>query len=365
MSQTTNTDQVDKALSDSDERAKHRKQEQKSLAVPALLVIIGVLVMLYPVVSTVWNNYGANRAAREYAQLEKKSPQEVKNTQWDNAHAYNKDRNTGPILDPWLNRVDGRDPEYSKYLDQLSATEAMARLVIPSLKIDLPVYHGTEESILQKGLGHLYGSDLPVGGEGTHSVITGHTGLSNATMFDNLRDIKEGDAFFVQVSGHKLKYQVDKIQVVLPSETDSLKPEAGANYITLITCTPYGINTHRFLVRGHQIPISAAEAKLFDQSHGATWQWWMYLLLAAGVLVGLGLGWWLWRQSKLKNGSKEIESENFSDDLTDSDDTNGFDNISDKRGHPDENFDDALEGRQQQENTHNNENNRTWERNDE
>nr|WP_306428998.1 class C sortase [Corynebacterium sp. 76QC2CO] len=272
----------------------------------SLLVIIGMLVMLYPVVSTVLNNYGTTKAAREYAELEQSLPQEVKDLAWEEAHRYNEERSTGPILDPWLQQVREDNPDYSAYLEQLNLTDAMARMVIPSINVDLPIYHGTSEETLQKGLGHLYGSDLPVGGEGTHSVITGHTGLPNATMFDNLKNVEEGDAFYVQVAGHKLKYEVDQIQVVLPHETDSLRAEEGKDYITLITCTPYGINSHRLLVRGHQVPLEASDQQVFEQSYAPGMQWWMWALIAAVSLVALAFLWWLLRTRK-KARTVEIE----------------------------------------------------------
>ncbi|AHI23689.1 fimbrial associated sortase [Corynebacterium vitaeruminis DSM 20294] len=257
------------------------------------MVILGMLVMLYPVVSTMLNNYATTKAAKEYAQLEKSVPQEVKDTQWEDAQRYNAERTQGPLLDPWLDQIDESNPDYASYLEKLNATDAMARLIIPSIKVDLPIYHGTSDETLQKGLGHLYGSDLPVGGEGTHAIITGHTGLTNATLFDRLSDVKENDVFYVQVSGHKLKYQVDQIKVVLPTETDDLKVQEGKDLITMITCTPYGINTHRLLVRGHRVEMDPSEEAIFDQTQSPGMQWWMYALIALVILIALGLLWWL------------------------------------------------------------------------
>ncbi|OFT95818.1 class C sortase [Brevibacterium sp. HMSC22B09] len=279
------------------------KAKENSLMLPAIVVILGLLVMMYPVVSTAWNNYGASKAAEEYAQLDKDTPEEVKNTQWDNAHEYNEQRTSGPILDPWLNDISPDNPEYAEYLDQLSENDAMARLIFPKIGADLPIYHGTSDDVLQRGLGHLYGSDLPVGGRGTHSVITGHTGLSNATMFDNLSKAEEGDAFYVQVSGHKLKYEIDQIKVVLPDQTEDLGPDESGDYITLITCTPYGVNTHRLLVRGHQVPLDPTDEGVFDQNHTGGWQWWMYALLAAALAIGTGFVWWARRQRKRNNAA--------------------------------------------------------------
>ena len=186
----------------------------------------------------------------------------------------------------------------------------MARLIFPKIKADLPIFHGTDSDTLQRGLGHLFGSDLPVGGKGTHSVITGHTGLANSTMFDHLNKAEKGDAFYVQVSGEKLKYVVDQIKVVLPTETENLRPEQGKDYITLITCTPYGINTHRLLVRGHQVPLDPADHEVFDKNHGAGWQWWMYVLVAAAALVLTLLLRWLLKQKRDRESQETTETMN-------------------------------------------------------
>lgn len=274
-----------------------RGDKRKSPLIPVIAIVLGMLVMLYPVVSTVWNNYSASRASSEYAKLETTIPQEVHDAQWANAHEYNKHHTVGPILDPWINDVEEDNEPYAEYLRQLNATDVMARLVYPEINVDLPVYHGTSDEVLGKGVGHLFGSDLPVGDKGTHSVLTGHTGLPNMTLFDNLRNAEEGDVFYVQVSGHKLKYVVDQIKVVLPHETDDLKVVEGKDYITLITCTPYGINTHRLLVRGHQEPLEPAEEAVFDQAHGSGLQWWMYVLVAVVIAVGARLIWWMRKQS--------------------------------------------------------------------
>ncbi|MGJ4051397.1 class C sortase [Corynebacterium macclintockiae] len=292
---------------DVESKKEPRRTNSTKKASPVLamvLVILGILVMLYPVASTLWNNHLATKAAQDYAKLEKNIPQEVKSTQWEKAHDYNTNRTTGPILDPWLARFDKNNPDYQEYLDQLDANDAMARLIFPKIKVDLPVYHGTDSETLQRGLGHLFGSDLPVGGKGTHAVITGHTGLSNSTMFDHLNDAKEGDAFFIQVSGEKLKYEVDQIKVVLPTETEDLRPVSDKDYITLITCTPYGINSHRLLVRGHQVPLDPADNEVFDKNNGAGWQWWMYALVAAAAAVLAVLLWWL-RKLKRDRESQE------------------------------------------------------------
>lgn len=284
----------------------NKKAWRNSLLLPTVVVAIGLLVMLYPVVSTAWNNWNTTRIAEEYARLDKTIPPQIQDSRWESAHKYNRERNSGPILDPWLNRIGVDSPDYEEYLDELGETDAMARLVFPAIDVDLPVFHGTSDKTLQRGLGHLYGSDLPVGGVGSHSIITGHTGLSNSTMFDHLDSAIEGDEFFIQVSGHKLKYVVDEISVVLPHEVSGLQPVDGQDYVTLITCTPYGINTHRLLVRGHQVPMDDADEEVFEDTHGPGWQWWMLALLGVIAIFICWFSWWMWRRQK--DGSSHVKS---------------------------------------------------------
>lgn len=291
------------------EKPQHRKRAKKSNLLPALLVAVGLIVIIYPVVSTQWNNWQQNRAAAEYAKLQKSVPTKVSDKEWEDAHRYNQERVHGPILDPWISRFTPDNQAYQDYLAVLNSTEAMGRLIIPSVKVDLPIYHGTQEDTLQRGVGHLFGSDLPVGGEGTHSVLTGHTGLPNATLFDNLKDVKENDSFFIQIAGHKLKYQVDQIRVVLPDEVESLRSEPGKDLITLVTCTPYGINTHRLLVRGHQVPITEEEKTMLSETQGVVWQWWMYALSAVFIIGLIALGWWLARQAR-RAKNQQLNPEN-------------------------------------------------------
>lgn len=159
-----------------------------------------------------------------------------------NGHVQLKD----PFDDEQLEQDAG---EYNSLLN-LTDDGVMGTIEIPSINVSLPIYHGTSDSVLEKGVGHLQGTSLPVGGESTHTVLTGHTGLSNAKLFTDLTEVEEGDIFFLNVMGEKLAYKVDQIKVVLPSELNSLKVVPGEDYCTLVTCTPYGVNSHRLLVRG-------------------------------------------------------------------------------------------------------------------
>lgn len=269
-----------------------KKGAWSNIAVPVILVVLGLAVLLYPVVATQWNNYRQQEVAQEYSKMVEKEDPATLAEDLQRAHDYNATRSTGPILDPWLARVSKDNTAYQDYLSQLNRFTAMARIIVPTAHADLPVYHGTDDATLEKGVGHLFGSDLPVGGEGTHSVLTGHTGLANATLFDNLVDVKEGDPVYIQVAGEKMKYQVDQIKVVLPEETDDLKPIVGEDLITLVTCTPYGINSHRLLVRAHRVEMDAADDKAFEDS-GLHWQWWMCVIVAAAVVILALLAWWI------------------------------------------------------------------------
>ena len=159
------------------------------------------------------------------------------------------------------------------------------------------MFHGTSDDVLAKGVGHLYGTSLPVGGTDTHAVLTGHTGLTNATLFDNLTEMKQGDAIYLAVFGEKLKYEVYDTQVVLPEDTKSLLNEPGQDLLTLVTCTPYGINTHRLLVHAKRVPMDPDDSSVFDEA-GSPVQWWMWAILAVALLVVLLLIWWLRRQKK-------------------------------------------------------------------
>lgn len=263
----------------------------------ALIVMLGVAVLLYPVVATEFNNRKQREFAEQYNhQVAAADPGKL-SALLAQAREYNTALAGIPILDPWLTKVsrDPRSAAYQDYLSRLSGLSAMARVRVPSIGVDLPIYHGTSEDTLAKGVGHLYGTALPVGGSGLHSVLTSHTGLSNATLLDHLIDVKEGDRIFVDVAGQTLAYEVDQITIVLPNQIDDLKPVAGADLITLFTCTPYAVNSHRLLVRGHRVPFEAAAADVAStlQTRSPALEGWMYWQLgAAGVslliLVGLG-----------------------------------------------------------------------------
>ena len=199
-------------------------------------------------------------------------------------------------------------PQYSNYLSQLDVNPVMATVKVPSADISLPIYHGTETSTLEKGVGHLFGTALPVGGEGTHTVLTGHSGLGSATMFDHLNRVKVGDVFYIEVLGRHLKYKVTDIRTVLPNETESLNKVAGKDLATLITCTPYGINTHRLLVTGERVPMDdqqvAAESAKVEPAVVQTWM----IAVVVGIIAVLIATAVLWGFARKNRKKREAEA---------------------------------------------------------
>lgn len=268
---------------------------------PPILLLAGILVLLYPVFATQYNNARQERIASEFSAVAENAGPDAVAESLRRADEYNLKASESPILDPWLDAQRPGTAQYQDYLSQLNLNDVMATIKIPSIDVNLPIYHGTDTATLDKGIGHLFGTALPVGGESTHTVLTGHTGLGNATMFDQLTSVKMGDYFYIETAGRHLKYQVTDIRVVLPHETESLNKVEGKDLATLITCTPYGVNTHRLLVTGERVPMDeeavAAEAA---QVKGSVMKPWMIAVLAsvAVILTVAGIIWLRSRKRK-------------------------------------------------------------------
>ena len=214
-----------------------------------IIFLAGLSLLLYPSVSDYWNSFHSSRAISAYAEDVANLDEAQYEEMWSAARAYNRalaERSTNFALS------DAQKEEYEKLLD-ISGVGIMGYLEIPELNMSLPIYHGTEESVLQIAAGHLEWSSLPVGGESSHCVISGHRGLPSAKLFTDLDKLQEGDVFVLRVLDEVLTYEVDQIRVVEPSQVSDLEIVEGSDLCTLVTCTPYGINTHRLLVRGHRI----------------------------------------------------------------------------------------------------------------
>lgn len=214
-----------------------------------LVFMVGLSLLLYPTVSDYWNSFTQSRAIASYAEEVAAMDSEQYDSLWNDAVEYNStlvDRNNAYLLS------DEQAEAYDELLN-LSGNGIMGYVEIPSIGCSLPIYHGTAESVLQIAVGHIEWTSLPVGGESTHTVISGHRGLPSAKLFTDLDDLVEGDIFMLRVLDEILTYEVDKISIVDPDDTQNLLISPGMDYCTLVTCTPYGINTHRLLVRGHRI----------------------------------------------------------------------------------------------------------------
>ena len=213
------------------------------------ILLIGLSLLLYPSVSDYWNSLHQTRAIATYAENVAKLDNNQYDRLWEDARAYN--QALGLRSNPYY-LSEEQKAEYERLLD-VSGLGVMGYIEIPEIDVSLPIYHGTEESVLQIAVGHLEWTSLPVGGESTHCVLSGHRGLPSAKLFTNLDKLREGDTFLLRVLDEVLTYEVDQILIVEPQETAALQIEEGKDYCTLVTCTPYGINTHRLLVRGHRI----------------------------------------------------------------------------------------------------------------
>lgn len=225
--------------------------KKKDFSTIALIIVffVSVSVLLYPTVSDYWNSLHQSQAIATYADSVENMDEQDYEKLWDAAVSYNQKLFQSGH---GLGLKDEEKEEYNKLLD-VSGTGIMSYIEIPKIKCSLPVYHGTDEGVLQIAVGHIEGSSLPVGGLNTHCVLSGHRGLPSAKLFSNLDKLEEGDIFMIRTLDQTLTYEVDQIRIVLPDEVEDLKIEEGKDLCTLVTCTPYGINTHRLLVRGHRV----------------------------------------------------------------------------------------------------------------
>ena len=220
-----------------------------STIVLVILLLIGLSLLLYPTVSDYWNSFHQTRAIATYAENVAALDNASYDAIWDAARQYN--RNLCSRSNSFL-LSEEQKAEYESLLD-ISGQGVMGYIEIPEIDVSLPIYHGTEDPVLQVAIGHLEWSSLPVGGESTHCVLSGHRGLPSAKLFTNLDKLREGDTFLLRVLDEILTYEVDQILIVEPQDTAALEIVEGQDYCTLVTCTPYGINTHRLLVRGRRV----------------------------------------------------------------------------------------------------------------
>lgn len=233
-----------------------KKKNRLSTILLVVIFLVGLSILLYPSVSNYVNSLHSTKAISSYAD----TVASVDHTEIENALQAAKAYNEGILRRP--NVFVMTESEKSTYSELLSINQGgvMGYIEIPAIEVTLPIYHGTSESVLQTAVGHLDWSSLPVGGESSHCVLSGHRGLPSAKLFTHLDKLMEGDVFMIRVLDEILTYEVDQILIVEPNDTQALMIEEGQDYCTLVTCTPYGINSHRLLVRGHRIE-NAEKAK--------------------------------------------------------------------------------------------------------
>lgn len=273
-----------------------------SIVIAGILFLAGLSLLLYPLVANQWNNYRQSKLISEYETVVKdESRKGTINYQkeWDRAHAYNQALLPSILPDSFAIAAASDEPgeEYMSCLNILT-DEMMGYVEIPKINIKIPIFHTTSEEVLSKGAGHLEGSSLPVGGENTHSVISAHRGLPSASLFTDLDQLEDGDHFLIRVLDQTLCYEVDQIHIVEPENTSDLAVEPGQDLVTLLTCTPYAVNTKRLLVRGHRVPYEEETIEKEEKESPMSLYTNYLLWVVVGLAVTAVLIIFLWQYDK-------------------------------------------------------------------
>lgn len=257
----------------------------KQKVIPILIVIAGFLLLAYPFLSNYLFEKSAGSTVESYQEKTDMMDQKIKEKVLDEARGYNENllRSSIQLTDPFkTKKINGETVFYNNILN-VDRSEIMGYVKIPCISVDLPIYHGTSAEVLERGIGHLAASSFPIGGESTHAVLTGHTGLSSAKLFTDLTEMKKGDLFFIHVLDKKLAYRVDRITVVKSEDTRNLQIIDGEDHVTLLTCTPYGVNDHRLLVRGKRTRYHEKEEQTKERPHHSQWM----EVYKQAILIGL------------------------------------------------------------------------------
>lgn len=255
------------------------KKKKSNTWIGVLITVIGLGILLYPAFAQAWNKGRQSVATQEYDSLaaqmqEKEIQQELKAADDYNAHLRE-------ITMPLVN--DESKEGYAETLD-VTGDGVMGYIYIPKIDVKVPIYHYSDNATIAKGVGHMVGSSLPVGGAGTHAILAAHTGMPSSRYFTDLTKMEIGDTFEITVLNRKLEYEIDQIQTVLPDETDQFETiDPTQDYVTLVTCTPYGINTHRLLVRGRRVAGNSRSAVTLTADY-----WWIRALFIGGCVTLVG-----------------------------------------------------------------------------
>lgn len=256
----------------------------------ALFFVLALGLTLYPLISSYINEKYRSEIHTQYMDIVQQTDNSAMEKAKYDAEKYNEAISPGAIQnDIYSQEALIAASEGYKELLNLAGDGIMGYIEIPKISVQLPIYHGTDSDVLERGIGHLLGSSLPVGGDGTHAILTGHSGMATQKMFSDLVQLKVGDVFYLKILNDTLAYEVDSINTVLPHDTSLLQISHGEDYCTLITCTPFGVNTHRLLVRGTRIPYVESEETALDTvpketAEVSTWEQ-EYI---KGIVIGLG-----------------------------------------------------------------------------
>lgn len=249
-----------------------------------VLFVAGLSVMLYPVISNAMKEREFDQVIVNYQKQVKSDTKQDFSKLFKEAEDYNKRLTNSNITDIFSSTEVENSSDYLEILD-IDREGTMGYISIPKIDVKIPIYHGTSAKVLQKGVGHLEGSSFPVGGETTHSILAAHRGLPSARLFTDLDQIKKGDKFYIYVMEQVFAYQVDQILVIDPSNTEPLQIQEGKDYVTLVTCTPYAVNTHRLLVRGARVPEEEQKEKIEIASTMDSSRLALYVGLTLGLMI--------------------------------------------------------------------------------
>lgn len=255
------------------------------MIIACISLVIGAGMLAYPTIADAVNSFTQSRAIAGYTQAVEGMDSDTSKAALDEARAYN----AGLIGN--ANRFSPTEEEQDKYssLLDITGTGVMGYIEIPAIDVRMPIYHGTSDAVLQVGIGHMVGSSLPVGGESTHSVLSGHSGLVSARILTDLEKVEMGDTFTIHVLDEILTYRVDQIKTVLPEEVDDLEIVQGEDHVTIVTCTPYGVNSHRLLVRGERIPTpeTPEETAPISENQAFDMAWMLIAILALAAVIAV------------------------------------------------------------------------------
>lgn len=260
----------------------------KQKIIPILIILFGFALLSYPFISNYMFEKSAGSTIKSYEKQAKTYDQKQKEQAFRKAEEYNKDliKSVVQLTDPFkVKKSNGETLIYNNILN-IDHSGVMGYLEIPCISVNLPIYHGTDAEILERGVGHLAASSIPVGGKSTHSVLTGHTGLSSAKLFTDLTEMKKEDLFFIHVLDRTLAYKVDQISVVRPEDTRKIQIVKGKDYVTLVTCTPYGVNDHRLLVRGVRTKyVKKQRSSIRPRNQDSQWMRTYKKAIAIGLMI--------------------------------------------------------------------------------